>query len=261
VLSGVADWIVSRAIRTKRGLEILRSTGPAEVPDPPDNDAFTVMAAKQVLRRAVRAAEQTGRTPPAAWGEAADALYLPVRSDHVIAAHDGFRVSEPKGATPSPLAGLFPYDHPASEEERQATLDFYLAHWREYVGAPMFPALYATWAAMAGDRALSLKLFEEGYAAYDKGRFHQCLEYRPDHPDSQVAAGPFFANLSGMLLGLTLGLTGLVVDVGDPEAWPRRPIVLPQGWTTIEIGRVQVRGRAMRLVARHGADRAELIPI
>lgn len=261
VLSGVADWIVSRLTRTERGFEMLRATGPAEVPEPPDNDAFTLMAAGQVLRRALRAAEQTGREAPAAWNRAAEGLYLPVRADKVIAAHDGFRVSEPKGATPSPLAGLFPYDHPASEAERKATLDFYLAHWRDYVGAPMFPALYTTWAAMAGDRTLSLELFDEGYAGYDKGRFHQCLEYRPDHQDSKVAAGPFFANLGGMLLGLTLGLTGLVIDDGDPQAWPRRPIVLPEGWTAIEIGRLKVRGGDMRLVARQGADRAELVPV
>ena len=260
VLSGVADWIVSRTTRTTRGLEILRVTGPAEVPEPPDNDAFTIMAAIQILRRAIRAAEQIGRTAPPEWTTTADDLYLPVRSDGVIAAHDGFRVSEPKGATPSPLAGLFPYDHPASDRERRNTLDFYLQHWAEYVGAPMFPALYTTWAAMAGDRDLSLKLFEEGYAAYDQGRFHQCLEYRPDHPDSQVKAGPFFANLGGMLLGLMLGLTGLVIDDGDPQTWPRRPVVLPKGWTAIEIGRVWVRGRPMRLLARHGADRAELTP-
>ena len=260
VLSGVADWIVSRTTRTERGLEILRATGPAEVPDPPDNDAFTVMAAVQVLRRAIRAAEQTGKTAPPEWATAAEDLYLPIRSDGVIAAHDGFRVSEPKGATPSPLAGLFPYDHHASERERRNTLDFYLRHWAEYVGAPMFPALYATWAAMAGDRDLSLKLFEEGYAAYDQGRFHQCLEYRPDHPDSQVKAGPFFANLGGMLMGLMLGLTGIVVDDGDPRTWPRRPVVLPKGWREIEIDRVWVRGQPMRLLAADGADRAELTP-
>jgi trehalose/maltose hydrolase-like predicted phosphorylase len=260
VLSGVADWIVSRATRTGRGLEILRATGPAEVPDPPDNDAFTVMAAIQVLRRATRAAEQTGKAAPPEWATAAEDLYLPIRSDGVIAAHDGFRVSEPKGATPSPLAGLFPYDHPASERERRNTLDFYLKHWGEYVGAPMFPALYTTWAAMAGDRDLSLKLFEEGYAAYDQGRFHQCLEYRPDHPDSQVKAGPFFANLGGMLMGLMLGLTGIVVDDDDPQTWPRRRVVLPSGWTAIEIERVWVRGRPMRLLASHGAERADLTP-
>jgi trehalose/maltose hydrolase-like predicted phosphorylase len=258
VLSGVADWIVSRATRTDRGLEIKRSTGPAEVPEPPDNDAFTMMAARQILGRAIRAAEQTGRPVPPEWLDASQALYVPIRSDGVIAAHDGFRVTEPKGETPSPLAGLFPYDHPSSPAERQKTLEFYLKRWPDYVGAPMLPALYATWATMAGDRDLALRLFEEGYAAYDKGRFHQCLEYRPDHPDSQVAAGPFFANLGGMLLGLMLGMTGLVIDDGDPKLWPRRPIVLPTGWTAIEIERLWVRGRPMRLVARQGADRAEL---
>jgi len=261
ILSGVADWVVSRTTRTARGLEIKRSTGPAEVPIPPDNDAFTMMAARQVLDRAVRAAEQTGREPPAAWRAAAEALYVPVRPDGVIAAHDGFRVSEPKGATPSPLAGFFPYDHPSPAAERQTTLEFYLRHWAEYVGAPMFPALYATWAAMAGDRDLALRLFEEGYAAYDQGRFHQCLEYRPDHPDSQVAAGPFFANIGGMLLGLTMGMTGLVIDDGDPHDWPRRPIVLPAGWSAITIDRIWVRGKPMRLEACHGADRADLIAL
>lgn len=259
VLSGVADWIVSRVAPTARGFEFLRATGPAEVPEPPDNDAFTVMAAIEVLRRAVRAAEQTGREAPTGWGTVADSLYVPVRGDDVIAAHDGFRVSEPKGATPSPLAGLFPYDYPATEAVRQATLDFYLKHWEEYVGSPMFPALYTTWASMAGDRELALKLFEEGYARYDHGRFHQCLEYRPDHPDSEVDAGPFFANLAGMLLGLVMGLTGIVIDDGDPTDWPSRPIVLPTGWTAIEAERIWVRGKPVGLRAEHGADRAHLL--
>ena len=35
----------------------------------------------------------------------------------------------------------------------------------------MLPAFYPVWAAMRGDRALAPKLFEEGYAAYDKGGF------------------------------------------------------------------------------------------
>ncbi len=258
VLSGVADWIVSRVTRTERGFEFLRSTGPAEVPETPDNDAFTLMAASEVLKRAIRAAQEIGREPPKAWGEVADGLHLPIRSDDVIAAHDDFRVSEPKGATPSPLAGFFPYDYPAPDAVRRRTLDFYLAHWTDYVGAPMLPALYTTWAAMAGDRDLALKLFLEGYARYDHGRFHQCLEYRPDHPDSQVAAGPFFANLSGMLLGLLMGLTGLVIDGGDPEDWPRRPVVLPAGWTAIEVERIWVRGRPARLEAVHGEARARL---
>ena len=125
----------------------------------------------------------------------------------------------------------------------------------------MLPALYPVWAAMAGDRALALKLFEEGYAAYDHPRFHQCLEYRLDHEDSQTPAGPFFANLGGLLLGLLYGFTGLEIDDGPPEAWARRPVVLPQGWTAIEVERLWIRGRPMRLTARHGAERAELTPL
>ncbi len=258
ILSGVSDWIVSRVTRTERGYEFLRAMGPAEVPDPPDNDALTLMAAGQILRRAIRAAEQTGRPAPPAWARVAGDLYLPVRGDHVIAAHDGFRVSEPKGATPSPLAGFFPYDHPTPEGVRQATLDFYLEHWRTYVGAPMFPALYAAWAAMAGREALALELFEEGYALYDRGRFHQCLEYRPDHPDSVTPAGPFFANLAGMLLGLLMGLSGLEINERDPADWPTRPVRLPDGWTAITVERIWVRGSPFRLTATDGAQCALL---
>lgn len=261
VLRGVADWIVSRASRTARGVEILRANGPAEVPDPPDNDAFTAMAAKSVLRRALRCADQLGVAAPEAWAEVEAALVLPIRADGVIGSHDGFRIDEPKGATPSPLAGLFPYDHPSPPDERRKTLEFFLARWKDYVGSPMLPALYPVWATMAGDRALAAKLFDEAYGAYDQGRFHQCLEYRPDHPDSEVRAGPFFANLGGMLMGLVFGLTGLRVDDGDPARWSDGPIVLPQGWEAVEIERVWVRGRPMRLKAVHGAKQAELTPI
>ncbi|MCO8018615.1 glycoside hydrolase family 65 protein [Brevundimonas diminuta] len=257
VLSGVADWFVSRVQRTSRGFELPCAMGPAEVPQPPDNDAFTLMAGADILRRAGRAAERLGEPAPAAWGEVAANLYLPVRSDGVIAAHDDFTVREPKGATPSPLAGLFPYDYPASAAQRRRTLDFYLKLWPDYVGAPMLPALYCVWATMAGDRKLALKLFEEGYAAYDQPRFHQCLEYRLDQAEG-TAAGPFFANLGGLLMGLTYGLTGLQIDDGPPEAWARRPVVLPEGWREIRIERLWVRGRPARLTARHGAERAEL---
>lgn len=258
ILSGVADWIVSRVVRTKRGFEIQRATGPAEVPEPPDNDAFTLMAMGDVLRRTLAAAERLGHEVRPVWADVAANLYLPRRADGAIASHDGFRIDESKGATPSPLAGLFPYDHPSPDPERRRTLDLYLSHWQDYVGAPMLPALYGVWAAMAGDRRLALKLFEEGYAAYDHPRFHQCLEYRVDNKDLGVPAGPFFANLGGMLMGLVLGYPGLTIDGGDPTLWPRRPVVLPSGWKVIEIERLWVRGRPARLIARHGAARAEL---
>ncbi len=151
-------------------------------------------------------------------------------------------------------------DYPASDRQAKATLAFYLSCWRDYAGSPMLPAFYPSWAAMAGDRHLALDLFEEGYAAYDKGRFHQCLEYREDHPDSEVPAGPFMANIGGMLMTMLLGLPGIRISNGNPETWGWRPVVLPQGWTRIEVDRIWAGGRPMRLIAEHGAQRAQLLP-
>jgi hypothetical protein len=53
-------------------------------------------------------------------------------------------------------------------------------------------------------------------------------------------------------------MTGVSVDDGDPKGWPRRPVCLPEGWAAIEVDRIWVRGRPFRLMAQHGADRAEL---
>jgi hypothetical protein len=121
----------------------------------------------------------------------------------------------------------------------------------------MLPALYGTWAAWAGDRELSLKLLEEGYALYQYGRFQQTLEYRLDKLEG-IASGPFFANMGGFITGLMFGLPGLKISDADPKDWAQRPVVLPKGWDAIECDRLWIRGRAMRLVARHGADRADL---
>lgn len=74
VLSGVADWIVGRVAWTERGAEILGATGPAEVPTPPDNHAFTLMAAADVLGRAIRAAEKLGHHASDEWSKVLDHL-------------------------------------------------------------------------------------------------------------------------------------------------------------------------------------------
>lgn len=257
VLSGVADWFVDRVDRSRRGYELREGGGPAERKETDDNDAMTLMAARIVLRRATEAARRVGLPPRASWARVAEGLHLPVRADGVIASHDGYRRDEEKGATPSPLMGFFPYWAEVDAETMQKTLTFYLGLWKDYGGAPMLPALYGTWAAWAGDRALSLKLLEEGYGRYQYGRFQQTLEYRLDTVDG-VASGPFFANMGGFLTGLMFGLPGVRVGPGDPEDWPARPVVLPQGWEAIECDRLWVRGRPARLAARHGAERAEL---
>jgi len=258
VLSGVADWFVDRIDRARGGFTLREGGGPAERAGTDDNDALTLMAARVVLNRAIQAAETVGLPPRGKWIEVAGGLAPPMRSDGVIASHDGYRSDEEKGATPSPLMGLFPYWAEVEPETALRTLRFYLDLWPDYVGAPMLPALYGVWSCWAGDRSLALKLLDEGYGRYQYGRFQQTLEYRLDKVPDGVASGPFFANMAGFLTGLLMGMPGLRVSREDPQTWASRPVVLPQGWTAIECDRLWIRGTAMKLRAAQGADRAEL---
>ena len=259
VISGVANWIVSRVKKTDRGYEIQAAMGIAEREVEADNAAFTNMAAAVVLRDAVRAAEKLGRTANSDWAEIAAHLVLPTQG-LVIVSHDGFETDEEKGGTPDPLMGVFPLGYGMAPEVEMATLKYYLALRDGYIGSPMLSALYGVWAAYAGDRTLSAELIDEGYGQFCVGRFTQTLEYRADVFPDQPRAGPFFANLGGFLLGLLAGFPGLQPGPDDVSSWGKRPVVLPEGWTSIEVGRIWMRGRPYRLNARQGARRAELTP-
>lgn len=257
VLSGVAEWLTTRVTKTRGGYDIAASMGIAEREEPVNNAAFTNMGAVVVLTAATALAQRLGHEADPVWAKIAGSLAIPTR-DKAIVSHDAYRSNEEKGATPDPLMGLFPFGYPADEATEQATLKLYLDLAQDYIGAPMLSALYGAWAGMAGDRALSLKLLEDGYGKFCVDRFLQTLEYRPDVFPEQPQAGPFFANIGGFLTGLLFGFPGLRVGPGEPETWAERPVILPQGWTAIEVERLWIKGRPYRLIARHGADRAEL---
>jgi trehalose/maltose hydrolase-like predicted phosphorylase len=257
VLAGVAEWLETRVTRTPRGYEILRSMGIAEREQPSDNTAFTNMAAKLVLRKAVNVGQRLDLPTREKWQEIEAGLVLPERGGALVS-YDGYGDGDEKGATPEPLMGLFPLGYEFSPARERETLDLYLGKAGDYVGSPMLSALYGVWAAWSGDRKLALQLLDEGYAAFMADRFLQTLEYRRDRFPEQPMAGPFFANLSGFLLGLMLGFPGVLVDEDEPTTWPRRPVVLPSGWEAIEIERLWVHGREARLVARQGAPSAVL---
>jgi trehalose/maltose hydrolase-like predicted phosphorylase len=259
VLSGVSEWITTRVSKTRGGYAILDSMGIAEREAPVNNAAFTNMGAVVVLREAIRVAEQLGLPADPIWTQIAEGLDIPMRGSAVIS-HDDYRVDEEKGATPDPLMGLFPFGYPLTPQQEKATLKLYLDMAQDYIGSPMLSALYGTWASRLGDRALALKLLDEGYGQFCVGRFLQTLEYRPDRFPEQPQAGPFFANIGGYLTGLLFGFTGLNPGPGEPQSWAERPAILPEGWTSIEVDRLWVRGKAMRLSARHG-ELAVLEPV
>jgi trehalose/maltose hydrolase-like predicted phosphorylase len=257
VLSGVAEWIKSRVSRTPEGYAIDDSMGIAERKSPVDNAAFTNMGAVVVLRAAADAAAKLGLAADPAWRDIAEGLAIPMRGKAIVS-HDAYRVTEEKGATPDPLMGLFPFGYEAAPDVEQATLAFYLRTAQDYIGSPMLSSLYGVWAARSGDRALALELLDQGYGRFCEGRFMQTLEYRPDRFPEQPPAGPFFANIGGFLTGLLFGFTGMCIGPGEPGSWMRRPVVLPAGWKAIEVDRLWVHGRPMRLAASHGSAHAVL---
>ncbi|AYV48561.1 glycoside hydrolase family 65 protein [Caulobacter flavus] len=251
VVSGVCEWIASRVSKVRGGYAIKASMGIAERQQPVDNAAFTNMGAVVVLHAGLRIAEDLGLAADPAWREIAEGMQIPRRGQAVVS-HDDFRTNEEKGATPDPLMGLFPFGYAMTPEEEAATLSLYLDLADDYIGSPMLSALYGAWAARLADRERALALLEAGYGQFVVGRFLQTLEYRADRFPEQPQAGPFFANIGGFLTGLLFGFTGVFPSGVQPDAWSGRPVVLPKGWSAIEIDQLWVRGRSMGLTARQG---------
>ena len=259
IVAGVADWLVSRAEPTKRGFEIRGAMGIAEREQESDNEAFTNMGARVLLARTVQVGRRLGVFVEPAWESLAAELVIPLdASGRIVISHDGWRPNEAKGATPGPLAGLFPLDYRLDPEMERATIARYLALAKDYIGSPMLSPLYGVWASRIGDRAAALRLLDEGYGQLIGPRFLQTLEMRPDREPEKPNAGPFFANLGGFLSSLLFGFPGLEVNEGEPSTWPSRPVVLPAGWKEIRVDGLWIHGRRARLTARQGAARAAI---
>jgi protein-glucosylgalactosylhydroxylysine glucosidase len=256
VLEGVADWIASRGVETRRGFEIKQAGGVAEKSWPVDNNAFVNVAARTALLEATALAEPLGHAPDPRWATLARKMFVPVDRNGVIRNHDAYRKTEEKGETPEAAAALFPQSYECTPETERATFEFYLGLADQYVGAPMLSALLGVYAARVGDRARALELFERGYAAFVVEPFSITTEYDREKFPEQPVAGPFTANLGGFLLSCLFGLPGVRLGDGEPDTWCRREVVLPAGWDAIELNRIWARMREARLSAEHGAERA-----
>jgi hypothetical protein len=261
VLEGVAEWIASRVTKTTRGYEIQRITGPDESLDRVDNNSYTNMAAIVILREAMAMACRLGLTPPASWETIARAMFLPIDpAMKVILKHDTYAYTGGM-CVPETLGGYFPFTYRHSPEVDAATCRYHLNLAETYLGMPMFSALFGVWAARAGERSLSRRFFETGILSHRVPPYHQFNETaahiaKASYGDATTTV--FLTNPAGFLMSVLMGLTGLQLDDGDPLAWGKFPIVMPEGWDGIEAERIWVRGRPARLRARHGDARATI---
>ena len=262
VMRAVADWVMSRVERTRRGYEIRRTVGPREWYEPVDNNAFTNMAAARTLEEAAACAELIGVEAPARWVEVAKGLVLPRgRRGPVIVNHDGARLDEDQGGVPEGAAGLFPVGYRATPARERATYRYAaMEQGPRYVGAPMLSALLGVYAARGGEPGLAMELLERGYGDFVNEPFLEPDEFPASQPDKPQAS-PMFANLSGYLTGLLYGFPGIRLNHGSPASWCERPVTLPTGWRGIEVERVWIRGAPYHLSARAAAPGAVLEPL
>ena len=123
----------------------------------------------------------------------------------------------------------------------------------------MWSSHYAVWAGMEGRRELALRGLEKGIGERVVEPYRQFIECGPGRGAPELQRHTCFLTAPGGLLTVcVLGLPGLDLLAGEPADWTRRAICLPEGWEAIEVERVWAHGRPARLVARHGADQAEL---
>jgi len=257
VLEGVAEWITSRVKLTERGYEIRNVLGPDEELANVNNNAFTNIASVVVLREAAALARRLGYDPPAAWEDVAAGMFIPIDPrTGVILKHDRY---EYKGGmlNPETLAVFFPFPYSHSKAVDDATVKYHMEHARTYLGMPLLSALLGVFAARRGERELAAELFAEGIFPFVIDPFMMFTEV-----SGRIARGrrtaPFLTNAASFLMACLYGLTGLQLDSGDPQDWARHPITLPEGWDAIEVERIWVRGKPMRLTARHGDKKAKL---
>ncbi len=264
IMKGVAEWIESRVEKTARGYEILHITGIDEETKDVNNDSYSNLMAAKVLRSASAYSEMLGFGKREKWLEIADKMFLPVREDGVMEQFEGMPEQDEQHVTS--VMSYFPYGY--EDENMVTTMKYFITHGMyEYCRYPMLSGFLGVYPAWCGDRETSLKFYEKANLTFFCEPFHSSTEWSIQNPADRVdPTRPMVTNFitarGSLLSGLVMGLTKMCPWKGDVDgsvdAWFGKNIVLPAGWEKITVGKIYIRGKAYRLTAEHGADRAVL---
>ena len=242
LLEAVCTWIASRVVHTERGYEIHNVVGVDEGIENIDNNSYTNIAAKIVLEQVCAFARANALSADyRVWEDIAEGMYIPVDPEaKIILKHDTYRY-EAGPCIPETLATFFPL-----------TCDFHFDLADTALHFPMLSSLFGVWASRRGDRELALRCFTKGIMEFICEPYLSFSEWRGhDHPN-------FLTNPAGFLTACLYGLTGIRLGPEDPDDWMSFPVVLPEGWESIEIERIWIRNRRARLTARQGEPHARL---
>jgi len=230
ILSGVADFFVSRAARDADGSWHIRGVLPpdesvAEARWSPDgtcdDNLLTNVGVRTILRKAIEAARVVDKPAEAAWSDVAENLVvLPAGPDGVIPEYDGYSGHKIKQA--DTILAFYPLQHDPGKEVVSKTLAYY--HDRTDRGGPLMTVqIEALLTMRLGDREQGLEHLFKEYGRYVRGP--HCIPYEtPSNANSIMLTG-----IGGLLQALIYGWYG--ADLGQLEGLPR----IGDGWERDEV--------------------------
>lgn len=269
ILRGVSEWITSRVEKTDRGYEILHVTGIDEESDNVPNDAYTNIMSVKILRSAAQYSEMLGFGKREKWIEIADKMYIPIREDGLLLQYEG--MEEKKYHASTVLMSYFPYGFTNGEDSDRTTFEYYIRHgMNRYLCYPMLSGFLGLFPAWNHDPHTALNFYENANLTFFAEPFHAATEWSIPNPDDRKNPScelntSFITGRGSLLSGLIMGLTKVCPWKGNVDAdiseWLGKEILLPEGWKSITVGKVYIRGKAYRIHAENGADHAEITEI
>ena len=280
ILKNVNEWVESRGHFTRRGFEFDMMMGPDEHINDLSNQTYFNLLAKKSIQAGIECCQIMGYNVPGKWKKIYKQIFIPMDHqngvvlpydpDSMVTAYDEDTRTFIKkkltldGQTYSlgNLHFLFVHGTPVDD---QIFTNTYLAEEKIRLNrepepsvpgssrAPSFTSpVYMACAAFNNERGKSAELFKNSWKPYWLEPFGMTREYQSQD------YGSYITSFGSMLQQTMLGLTGLRIKTG--KDWSVYPSKFPEGWESIDIDQLFIRGDPVSVHASHG-KKAEILRI
>ena len=251
VISGAAAFWASRAVKGADGAYHIRNVTDPDEENPNVNDAaFTNVGAKTTLQDAVAAARVIGQAPPAAWGQIAAGLAVPiaVKGGHRIHPEfSGYGGQLVKQADVTLLQYPWLYPMPASVARND--LNYYVPR-TDPMGPSMSDAVNQIDSLSLGTPGCSAYVYtQRSYEPFIRDVFHQFSETKTG------GAFTFMTGIGGFLQEFLYGYSGLRWEAADVRVAPS----LNRQISGVILNNLTWRGRVFRVAVGSRASTVTLL--
>jgi len=272
IIKNINEWVESRGRFTKRGFEFDMMMGPDEYINDLSNQTYFNLLAKKSIQAGIECCKIMGYSVPRNWKNIYRNIFIPMDNNHgvvlpydpdsMVTAYDenSNRFIKKKltieGQTYSlgNLHFLFVHGLPVDDKIFKNT---YLAEEKIRLErdpepgvpgserAPSFTSpVYMACAAFNDEREKSAELFKNSWKPYWLDPYGMTLEYQSQD------YGSYITSFGSLLQQTMLGLTGLRIKTDDN--WSEYESKLPDGWESIDINQLYIKGNPVSIHASHG---------